>query len=178
MARMLPAKAVTTRTVGPVAGAVHFALDSAGGRADEGAMTLPTKAALLAVLITALAGLVTGCGSDPTTQIEAATSSALDMSLRGLPAVTAATTTETKTPIDTLTISITTALDKASADDLTSATELLRGAAEMAYAARHDTVEAVTVTVYGVDSSATGIQASALLAQDTFKTSELAAGSQ
>jgi hypothetical protein len=54
MARTLPEKAVATRPVGPVAGAVHFALDSAVRRAVEGAMTVPTKAALLAVLIAAL----------------------------------------------------------------------------------------------------------------------------
>jgi hypothetical protein len=141
-------------------------------------MTASPKAALLAVLIAAMTGLATGCASDPTTQIDAATSVALDTSLRELPAVTAATTTETKTPIDTLTISLATALDKASPDDLTSATELLRGAADMAYATRHETVEAVTVTVYGVDSSGTGTQPSALLAQNSFRTSELAAGPQ
>lgn len=139
-------------------------------------MTVLPKAALLAALIAAMAGLVTGCGGDPTTQIDVATSSALDTSLRGLPAVTGVTTTEAKTPIDTLAISMTTALDKASPDDLTSATELLRGAADMAYAIRHQTVVAVTVTVYGVDSAATGAQSTALLGQNTFKTSELAAG--
>ena len=134
------------------------------------------KAALLALLIAAMSGLVTGCGSNPASQIDAATSSALDTSLRGLPAVTDVSTTETKTPIDTLAISMTTALDKASPDDVTAATELLRGAASMAYAVRHQTVVAVTVTVYGLDSAATGTQPPALLAQNTFRTSELAAG--
>jgi hypothetical protein len=141
-------------------------------------MTLPRKAALLAVLIAAMAGLVTGCASDPTAQIDAGTTSALDTSLLELPAVTAATTTETKTPIDTLAISVTTILDKASPDDLSSATELLRGAADEAYATRHETVAAVTVTVFGVDSSSTSAQATALLAQNTFRTSELAAAPQ
>jgi hypothetical protein len=86
------------------------------------------------------------------------------------------TITETKTPIDTLAISMTTALDKASPDDLTDVSELLRGAADMAYATRHETVAAVTVTVYGVDSSAPGARSIALLGQDAFKTSELAGG--
>jgi hypothetical protein len=46
----------------------------------------------------------------------------------------------------------------------------------MAYATRHETVAAVTVTVYGVDSSAPGARSIALLGQDAFKTSELAGG--
>jgi hypothetical protein len=127
-------------------------------------------------MLAAAAGLVTGCASDPAAQIDAATSSALDMSLGGLPAVTSATTTETKTPIDTLAISVTTALDKASPDDLSSATDLLRAAANLAYATRHETVAAVTVTVYGVDTSAAGTQPTTLLAQHAFQTSELATG--
>jgi hypothetical protein len=157
-------------------GDCDLALDSAGPRADEADMTATPKAVLLAVLIAAMAGLMTGCGGDPTTQITAATTSALTTSLRELPAVTGATTTETKTPTDTLAISLTTALDKASPDDLSSATELLRGAANMAYATRHDTVDAVAVTVYGMDSGGTASQASVLLAQSTFPTSQLAAG--
>jgi hypothetical protein len=131
----------------------------------------------LAVLTAALAASLTACASDPTSQINAATSSALDTSLRGLPAVTGATTTETTSPVDTLAISMTTALDKASPDDLASATELVRGAADMAYATRHDTVGAVTVMVYGVDTSATGAQPAPLLAQNTFTNTQLAAGS-
>ena len=142
----------------------------------KGVMTVSPKAELLAVLIVAATGLVSGCGTDPTGQIDAATSSALDTSLRGLPAVTAVTITETKTPIDTLAISITTALDKASPDDQTDVSELLRGAADMAYATRHETVAAVTVTVYGVDSSAPDARSIALLGQDAFKTSDLAGG--
>ncbi len=50
-------------------------------------------------------------------------------------------------------------------------------ASDMAYATRHDTVEAVTVTVYGMDSAAAVIQPTAVLAQHTFRTSDLAAGS-
>jgi hypothetical protein len=137
-------------------------------------MTASRKAALFAVTIVAMAGLTAGCASDPAGQINAATSSALDLSLRGLPAVTGATTTESTTPVDTLSISITTALDKSNPDDLSSATELLRGAADMVYATRHDTVKAVTVTVYGLDSTATTTQPTALLAQQTFQTSQLA----
>jgi hypothetical protein len=138
-------------------------------------MTVFRKAALFAVLVVATAGLATGCASDPTEQINSATDSALDTSLRGLPAVTGATTSETKTPIDTLAISMTTALDKSNPDDVASATELLRGAANMAYAIRHATIAAVTVTVYGLDPT-TGGQATALLAQQTFPTAQLAAG--
>jgi hypothetical protein len=141
-------------------------------------MTAFRKAALLAVLTVATAWLVTGCAGDPSTQIAAATSSALATSLQGLPAVTGATTSETKTPVATLAISMTTALDKESPEDLTSAADLLRGAAGMAYAIRHETVQVVTVTVYGVDSSTAGTQPTTLLAQDTFKTSDLAAGSR
>jgi len=139
-------------------------------------MTVPRKAALLALLIATSAGLATGCASNPAEQINSATSSALDTSLRGLPAVTGATTTETKMPVDTLAISMTTALDKGSPDDLASATELLRGAANMAYAIRHATIASVTVMVYGLDP-ATGSQPSSLLAQQTFTTAHLAPGS-
>jgi hypothetical protein len=43
-------------------------------------MTVSPKAALLAVLIAAVTGLMSGCGTDPTAEIDAATSSALDTS--------------------------------------------------------------------------------------------------
>lgn len=140
-------------------------------------MTVRRYAAPLASVIAALAVLATGCGGDVTPQVDAATSGAIVTSLRGLPAVTAATTTETSTPIDTLMISMTTGLDRANTDDLTSATELLRAAADMAYATRHDTVDAVAVTVYGVDSAGAGSEPTALLAQHRFKARDLAAGS-
>jgi hypothetical protein len=152
-------------------------LDSGTQGADDTVMSVRRTASPLAVLVVAIAGLTTGCAHDPTTQINTATSSAITTSVRSLPAVTGARTSETKTPVDTLEISMTTALDKSSPDDVASATELLTEAANMAYATRHDTLDAVVVNVYGVDSTTTSSQPTALLAQNTFKTSDLAAGS-
>ncbi|MGZ4616903.1 MAG: hypothetical protein ACXV4A_15245 [Actinomycetes bacterium] len=137
-----------------------------------------TAAPPTALLAAGLVGLLAGCAHDPGAQVDAATSSAISMSVRALPAVTGATVTETKTPTDTLAISMTTALDRANPDDLTSATALLRQAADMAYATRHDTVAAVSVTVYGVDSGGAVAGSAPLLAQNTFPTSALATGSR
>lgn len=139
--------------------------------------TVRRTAATLAALIVAGAGLTTGCTTDPTEQINSATSDAITTSVRSLPAVTGARTSETKTPVDTLEISLTTALDRSSTDDLASATELLQDAANMAFATRHATVDAVAVSVYGVDTTTTSSEPTALLAQNTFKSSDLAVGS-
>jgi hypothetical protein len=147
-------------------------------RADDKAMTVRRPLAPLTFVIAATAGLLAGCAGDARAQVDAATSSAITVSLRGLPAVTGATVTESTTPTDTLAISLTTALDKGDADTPTSATALLREAADMAYATRHDTVDAVAVTVYGVDGAAGSVQPNALLAQSTFRASDLAAASR
>jgi hypothetical protein len=139
-------------------------------------MTLMLRGARLAAAAMVLLASTAACAGDPAGQIGAATNSAITTSLRGLPGVTAATVTETTGPPDTLVISMATGLDQSSPDDSASATALLREAADMAYATRHNTLDAVSVTVYGVGSNAAAAEPTAVLAQSTFKATDLATG--
>lgn len=127
-------------------------------------MTAALRTAGLTALAGALLALCAGCASDPKGQIDAATNSALTTAVHSLPGVTDASVTETPGPPDNVAISLTTAFDPTSPDDLTSATSLLKEAATMVYATRHDTFDSVAVTVYGTTASA----GSAVMAQSTF----------
>jgi hypothetical protein len=86
---------------------------------------LSCRAALVVIPLV----FASGCATDPKAQLDAATNAAITTSVRSLPGVTGATTTETTSPTDTVSISLTTALDGSSAEDVTSATELVRDAA-------------------------------------------------
>jgi hypothetical protein len=130
---------------------------------------LSCRAALVVIPLV----FASGCATDPKAQLDAATNAAITTSVRSLPAVTGATTTETTSPTDTVSISLTTALDGSSAEDVTSATELVRDAANMVYATRHDTVDAVAISVFGVNSVEGSDQPTSLLAQHTFASAEL-----
>lgn len=131
--------------------------------------------ALVALAVAASGGLLAGCATDPAAQIHSATNTAVSSSLRSLPSVTGSTVTERTGEADTVVITLTTALDQASPEDTAEASSLMRQGAVMVYATRHDTIDAVAVTVYGVNT-ATGVdRPTALLAQGTIPVSTLAA---
>jgi hypothetical protein len=147
-------------------------LDSGGVRADRHQVTRPLRTAAMILLTAVLLALSAGCATDPAGQIDAATDSAVNTAVRGLPGVTDASVTEAKGPPVTVAIALTTAFDPTSPDDVTSAADLLKEAASMVYATRHDTFDSVAVTVYGMTPSAT----TALMAQNTFQRAQLSAG--
>lgn len=130
---------------------------------------------LLAAAICLLA-LSAGCASDPTSQIGAASNVAIDTSVRTLPGVTDVAVTDSGGPSSTVAVAVTTAFDPASAEDVASATSLLTDAANMVYAARHDTFQTVSVTVSGVSATGTAAHPDAVLAQRAFTSAALAAG--
>lgn len=120
----------------------------------------------------ALLALLAGCaGGDPAQQVNAATDTAVSVSVRSLPGVTDATVTESHGPPVTLLVSLATAYDSTSSDDAASAALLVTQAAKMVYATRHATVDSVTVAVSGVSASAPSV----LMTQGTFSQAQLAA---
>lgn len=137
-------------------------------------MRTSIRAAALAVALAALLPATTGCAQHASEQIESATNVAVTTSLHSLPSVTGATVSETKTPNDTVQVALTTGLDRASPEDLASAAALLRQAAGMVYTTRHTTLDAVAVSVYGVNSDSASTQADSLLAQATYPVAALA----
>jgi hypothetical protein len=125
-----------------------------------------------AVLAVTLVALLAGCaGGDPAQQVNDATNTAVSMSVRSLPGVTSATVSEQPGPPDTLLVSLATAFEATSTDDVASATLLVSQAAKMVYATRHDTVDSVTVAVSGVGSAVPSV----LMSQGTFSQAQLAA---
>jgi hypothetical protein len=125
-----------------------------------------------ALVAAALLALLAGCaGGDPAQQVDAATDTALSVSVHSLPGVTDATVTESQGPPDTLLVSLATAFDATSGDDAASAALLVSQAAKMVYATRHATVDSVTVAVSGVSATAPSV----LMSQGTFSQAQLAA---
>jgi hypothetical protein len=147
-------------------------LDLGAAAADTSRVNSPQVRRIWpALLAVALVTLLAGCAGDPAQQVNDATNTAVNMSVRSLPGVTSATVTEQPGPPDTLLVSLATAFDATSPDDVSSATSLVSEAAKMVYATRHDTVDSVTVAVSGVGSSAP----SALMSQGTFSQAQMAA---
>lgn len=134
---------------------MQFSLDSALSRADIHHMTI-SAAPLVAMVVAASTCLLTSCAHDPSAEIDSATNAAVATSLRSLPSVTGSTVTEQTAGTDTVLLRLTTALDQATPEDALEASVLARQGAVMVYATRHDTIDAVAVTVYGVNSAAGG----------------------
>jgi hypothetical protein len=147
-------------------------LDLAHRAADTSQVSSPRVRRIGPVLLgAALLVLLAGCSADPAQQVNAATDTAVRMSVRSLPGVTDATVTEEQGPPDTLLVSLATAFDATSGGDVSSATLLVSQAAKMVYATRHATVDSVTVAVSGVSPTAPSV----LMTQGTFSQAQLAA---